>query len=74
MEGTTTLGVLVSYSIPVGIATHSGNHSHCGGGRTIDGLEGETSDISRPLKSGEDAEWILLDGVNVLILYTRDDC
>lgn len=28
----------------------------------VDGL-GETSDVSRPLKDGETAEWILLDGV-----------
>ncbi|TCD71507.1 hypothetical protein EIP91_008888 [Steccherinum ochraceum] len=30
--------------------------------RGPDGLEGETSDISRPLKDGETAEWVLLDG------------
>ena len=32
----------------------------------IDGVEGETSDTPRPLKTREIAEWILLDGVRVL--------
>ena len=33
---------------------------------------GETSDQARPLKDGEVAEWILLDGVNILLqLYSK---